>query len=169
MRLRPYCQADFDQVIKLWWISWHSSSGYKHHRPIADWKQRWLQLESNHKIVVVEHQGAVIAFAALNSKDSLLSQLFVSPQWKRKGIGTQLMNWVSTQCPNGFSLKTADNNQESIDFYKKFGLVETGESINDFNGRREVEYTLKSGLMTNSLDAKRQSDAAVELVPYDVR
>lgn len=141
MKLRPYCSADFDQVISLWWASWHSSSGYEHHRPIEDWKQRWLQLEEDHKIVVVEQAGTVIAFAALNVQDCLLSQIFVSLNWKRKGIGTQLMDWVDIQCPDGFGLKTAADNRESRDFYERYGLIETGDSINDFNGRREVEYT----------------------------
>ena len=143
MELRPYCQADFEQTIELWWDSWHSSSSYEHHRPVEDWKQRWLQLEGTHEIVVVDHQGTVIAFAALKVRNGLLSQLFVSPSWKRQGIGTKLMDWVATQCPFGFSLKTAADNLESRAFYQKCGLVEIGDSINDFNGRGEVEYATK--------------------------
>lgn len=144
MKIRPYRPADFEQTIGLWWESWHSSSGYKHHpKPIEDWKQRWFQLEKTHKIVVVDHQGTVIAFAALNVHDCLLSQLFVASSWKRRGIGTKLMDWVAVQCPSGFSLKTAADNLESRSFYQTCGLVESGDSINDFNGRREVRYTTK--------------------------
>ena len=50
------------------------------------------------------------------------------------------MQWVSSQCPNGVSLRTAADNEESRAFYEKLGLVEVGRSINDFNGREEVEY-----------------------------
>ena len=35
------------------------------------------------------------------------------------------------------------DNRESRDFYKKYGLVKTGNSINDFNGRQVVEYRTK--------------------------
>lgn len=144
MELRPYHQADFEQIIQLWWDSWHSSSSYEHHRPVEDWKQRWFQLERTHGIIVVEYRGTVIAFAALNVQNCLLSQLFVSPSWKRKGVGTKLVDWVVAQCPGGFSLKTAADNLEARAFYQqKCGLVEIGDSINDFNGRREVEYATK--------------------------
>ena len=141
MIIRDYQPGDFEAVIYLWWISWHSSSSYRHHRAIADWKQRWHRLVQTHKIVVVEYQSQPVAFAALSPERCTLSQLFVSPDWKRRGIGRQLMQWVSSQCPNGFSLKTAADNEESRAFYEKLGLVEVGRSINDFNGREEVEYT----------------------------
>lgn len=140
MELRPYEASDFEPVIQLWWDSWHSSSGYQHHRPLADWKQRWRSLEKSHEIVVVSHQQEIVAFAALDRQDCVLSQLFVSPAWKRRGIGKRLIQWVALQCPLGFSLKTAADNRESRAFYSAMGLVEGDRSINDFNGREEIEY-----------------------------
>ena len=143
--IRDYQASDFEAVIHLWWISWHSSSGYQHHRAISDWKQRWHRLAQTHKVVVVEHQSQPVAFAALALESCTLSQLFVSPDWKRRGIGRQLMQWVSLQCPDGFSLRTAADNKESRAFYEKIGLVEVGRSINDFNRRKEVEYAKAGG------------------------
>lgn len=93
----------------------------------------------------MDHHDEVIAFAALNTQVCVLSQLFVSPHWKRKGIGKQLMQWVAVQCPDGFTLKTATDNQESRTFYDTLGMVETGRSINDFNGREEIEYSTEYG------------------------
>lgn len=84
MQLRAYCSTDFEDVIHLWWASWHSSSGYAHHRPMADWKQRWRDLEKTHEIVVIDHLGQLVAFAAVNTQTCVLSQLFVAPQWKRR-------------------------------------------------------------------------------------
>lgn len=146
MELRSYQSHDFDAVIQLWWESWHSSSGYKHHRSIDDWKQRWYNLVKTHTIVVLDHYGEIVAFAALNAQVCMLSQLFVSPRWKRKGIGKQLIQWAASQCPDGFTLKTATDNQESRAFYDALGMVEIGRSINDFNGREEVEYSTAYGL-----------------------
>lgn len=142
LELRAYQATDFKRVIQIWWEAWHSSSGYAHHRPVADWEQRWHGLEKSHKIVVVERQERVVAFAALNVQACILSQIFVSPVWQRQGIGRQLMRWASLQCPNGFKLKTAADNQTSRAFYKTFGMVETGHSINDFNDRKEIEYSM---------------------------
>ena len=141
MQLRAYSSDDFEAVIQLWWDAWHSSSGYRHPKSIDEWKRRWLDLESSHDIVVIEHQNTVIAFAALNAQACVLSQIFVSPNWKRKGIGTQLMHWVNSQCPCGFTLKTAADNPESKAFYETLGMVETSQSVNDFNGREEIEYS----------------------------
>ena len=140
MKLRPYRSTDFEPLIKLWWASWHSSSGYEHHRPIEEWKQRWLDLEKHHKIVVIERQRTLVAFAALDVRACILSQIFVLPDWQRKGLGRQLMKWTAAQCPEGFTLKTAADNRKARAFYQKYGLTEVGYSINDFNGRLEVEY-----------------------------
>ncbi|MGF1514873.1 MAG: GNAT family N-acetyltransferase [Elainellaceae cyanobacterium] len=153
MNLRDYQDSDFEPVIQLWWESWHSSSGYQHHRPIDDWKQRWRDIEAGHEVVVVVHHGEITAFAALNLQTCVLSQLFVSPRWKRKGIGRRLLQWATAKCPTGFSLKTAADNHESRAFYSAMGMVEGDgqrpalkgdRSINDFNGREEVEYFSKS-------------------------
>lgn len=140
MIVRNYQPSDLEAVVQLWWDSWHSSSGYQHPKAIALWRKRWHQLEKTHQIVVVEHLSQIIAFAALDSQHCILSQLFVSLSWKRQGIGKQLMQWVALQCPNGFKLKTAAENKESRAFYEKMGLVKIGGSINDFNGKAEVEY-----------------------------
>ena len=140
MKLRPYRSTDFESLIELWWASWHSSSGYEHHRPIEDWKQRWLELEEHHEIVVIERKHTVIALAALDVRACILSQLFVSPSWQRRGLGKRLMRWAAAQCPDGFMLKAAADNKEARAFYQKCGLTEVGHSINDFNGRPEIEY-----------------------------
>ena len=141
MKPRAYSSDDFEAVIQLWWDAWHASSGYQHPEPIAEWRRRWLNLESSHDIVVIEHRNTVIAFAALNSQACVLSQIFVAPDWRRKGIGTQLMHWVSSQCPYGFTLKTAADNSKSKAFYETLGMVQISNSINDFNERREIEYS----------------------------
>lgn len=140
MYLRPYQENDFEQLIQLWWDAWHSSSGYRHPKPIDAWRARWLEITKTHTIVVIDDGGKIIAFAALNLNDSLLSQIFVSPLHKRKGMGRMLLGWVSSQCPTGFHLKTALKNTESRAFYKALGMVEGDRSINSFNGREEVEY-----------------------------
>ena len=146
---RAYEPCDFESVISLWWESWHSSSSYVHHRPIEDWKARWGDLAATHKIVVIvlvseaSIEDEVVAFAALNLEACVLSQIFVAPRWKRNGLGRQLMAWVGEQCPDGFSLRTAADNGEAISFYEKAGLVQVGQSINDFNGKPELEYSMQ--------------------------
>lgn len=49
------------------------------------------------------------------------------------------MEWAATQCPDGFTLKTAADHRESRSFYEKQGLIASNRSINDFKGRLEIE------------------------------
>ena len=140
MKLRPYQSKDFDAVIRLWWDSWHSSSDYKHPKSISLWENRWRLLERDHEIVVIEMSEKIVAFAALDLQGCILSQIFVLPEYKRRGIGSYLIKWVSSKCKMSFSLKTASNNVESRAFYESLGMKKIGTSLNDFNGREETEY-----------------------------
>ena len=96
----------------------------------------------NHTVAVAESDGILAGFAALDVQRSVLSQIFVAPHAKRQGIGRELFRWALSFCPNGLTLKTLIENSESRAFYKSVGMVERGRSVNEFNGREEIEYSL---------------------------
>ena len=141
MRLRAYDTADLEPLLALWWESWHSSATFRHPKPMADWRSRWEEIARRDTVVVAEENGSVVGFAAVDVEHAVLSQIFVAPSLKRRGIGRALFNWARYCCPEGLSLKTLAENSESRAFYKSLGMTERGRSINDFNGREEVEYT----------------------------
>jgi GNAT superfamily N-acetyltransferase len=91
---------------------------------------------------VAESDGILVGFAALDVRQSVLSQIFVAPHLKRHGIGRALFGWACSSCPNGLTLKTLIENSESRAFYKSLGMVERDRSVNEFNGREEIEYAL---------------------------
>ena len=142
MRLRPYEVADLEPLIALWWESWHSSASFRHPKPIAEWRSRWEQIAKRDTVVVAEANGSIVGFAALDIEHAVLSQIFVAPSQKRRGIGRALFAWARSHCADGLSLKTLSENLESRAFYKALGMTERSRSINDFNGREEVEYAL---------------------------
>jgi GNAT superfamily N-acetyltransferase len=142
MKLRRYESTDMDPLLVLWWESWHSSASFDHPKPLSDWRRRWESILSNHEVVVIEADGKLVGFAALDVQRAVLSQLFVAPHAKRQGIGRELFNWAASCCPNGFILKTLVENSESRAFYRSLGMVEGGRSVNTFNGREEIEYAL---------------------------
>lgn len=142
MKLRHYQATDIEPLLLLWWDSWHSSASFRHPKPLAEWRNRWENILKNHTVMVVESNGTLVGFAALDIERAVLSQIFVAPNAKRQGIGRKLFNWAQTCCPNGLTLKTPVENTESRGFYKSLGMVERGRSINDFSGREEIEYAL---------------------------
>ena len=142
MKLRAYQRTDLESVLAVWWGSWHSSASFRHPKPLAEWRSRWEEIARTHTVVVAEADGAIVGFAALDTERGVLSQLFVAPSLKRRGIGRALFNWARSLCPNGLSLKTLVENSESRAFYRSLGMAELGRSINSFNGQEEIEYAL---------------------------
>lgn len=142
MNIRPYQAADIEPLLTLWWDSWHSSASFLHHKQHSEWRSRWQDILKNHIVVVIESNGDLLGFAALNN-NSELSQIFVAPNAKRQGIGRTLFNWAVSVCPDGFTLKTLVENSEARAFYISRGMVENGYSVNDFNGHKEIKYSSK--------------------------
>lgn len=142
MKLRAYDATDLEPVLRLWWDSWHSSASFRHPKPIAEWRFRWEEIAKRHSVVVAEESGSIVGFAAVEREHAVLSQIFVAPGHKRRGIGRALFDWARSLCLDGLTLKTLSENSESREFYKALGMTEQGRSINDFNGREEVEYVL---------------------------
>jgi GNAT superfamily N-acetyltransferase len=142
MKLRAYQVTDLEPLLTVWWESWHSSASFRHPKPLAEWRLRWEKIARTHTVVVAEREGSLAGFAALDTERAVLSQIFVTPGLKRKGIGRALFNWARSRCPNGLTLKTLAENSESRAFYRSLGMTEQGRSINDFNGHEEVEYLL---------------------------
>ncbi|MEM6484524.1 MAG: GNAT family N-acetyltransferase [Pseudomonadota bacterium] len=142
--MRPYQDADREPVLQIWWESWHSSSGFEHPKPLRDWRDRWMLLVDQHRVVVAidSKSESIVGFAALNVSESVLSQIFVSVDRKRKGIGSILFAWAKEVSRGPLIVRTLATNIESRRFYERLGMVEFGNSVNEFNGERVVGYIL---------------------------
>ena len=78
------------------------------------------QLLPDNETWVVEEDGRVVAFAALQG--DVLGHLFVHPDAQRSGIGTSLLEHTQGLRPDGFSLWTHQAS-EARAFYEARGLV----------------------------------------------
>ena len=142
MNLRPYRATDIEPLLVLWWESWHSSASFQHPKPPSEWRARWENILKNHTVAVAEANGTLLGFAALDIERAILSQIFVASNAKRQGVGRVLFAWATSCCPTGVTLKTLKENTEARAFYKSLGMIEKGQSVNDFSGREEIEYAL---------------------------
>ena len=65
----------------------------------------------------VEH---VVGFLALESET--LENLYVDPDWQRRGVGKALLDHAKTRRPKGFTLFTFQTNGGARRFYEREGL-----------------------------------------------
>lgn len=70
--------------MKLWWDSWHSSSGFAHPRPIPEWEERFESLYPEKKTFVANLSNSLVGFIMMNHDEREISQLFVSPHFQRR-------------------------------------------------------------------------------------
>ena len=140
--LRPYRDSDESAALAIWWDSWHSiRPGLRHPQPLADWRTRWVgEIVPAQAIVVADDEGLVVGFAAADLQAHELTQIFVTPDRKRQGIGRLLLAWAQEQMPAGFSLHTLVENTPSRAFYRRQGLQEGDTRTNPVNGMPIVEY-----------------------------
>jgi GNAT superfamily N-acetyltransferase len=145
VQLSPYQDRDRKGVLALWWDSWHSIAPHLHHpATAAQWAKRWDHEFTNfHHIVVARAADDLVGFAAADPNQNILSQIFVDPRWKRRGVGSQLLLWACDIMPAGFRLQTLAENSASRHFYQVHGLTLDGHDVSAANGYPTVWYNWK--------------------------
>jgi GNAT superfamily N-acetyltransferase len=142
MRIRSYEAADLEVVVDLWYDAWHSiDPELRHPRSKPEWRSRWLdEIVPQHEIAVAELPPHIAGFAALRCASSELSQLFIAPSLQRTGVGSALLSWAKSRCPDGLYLYTLERNQGSRRFYERHGFRQSGAGVNAVNGHPTVRY-----------------------------
>ena len=140
--VRPYCEADMDAVMDIWYQGWHSiAPQLVHPHSEARWRERWVSdIVPNHEIAVAESDHEILGFVTLNSATSELSQLFTRLPEQGRGVGSALINQVKNSCHERIFLFTLEINARSRKFYEKHGFRETGRSTNPLSGLPSVRY-----------------------------
>lgn len=140
--LRPYRVEDEERAVAIWWDSWHSiRPGLRHPHPIGEWRRRWAsEIVPAQTIVVAEDGGRLVGFAAADLAGRELSQIFVAPDVKRRGVGGVLFAWAQRLMADGFILHTLVDNAASRAFYERHGMVAGECHINPANGLETIDY-----------------------------
>ena len=89
--------------------------------------------------------GYVIATG--RARKGLIVSLAVLPEFRRRGIGSKLMNSMLGQLGNRDVFLQVDvNNQDAIAFYRKFGFKESGKVLPSYyrNGNDGIEMVKRS-------------------------
>ena len=124
--IRPYAEADFDFLTKVWFASWESIGlGLPTPSMKAELRKQFPHEIAGGWCVHVATAGAEIVGFLTLQKDRL-QQLFVAPSLQGRGIGKQLLDFVKAQRPNGFYLTTPTAGR-AVRFYEREGM-ERGET-----------------------------------------
>ena len=132
VKIRAYRPEDFDVLTILWRVSRELSlpdfqlrKGHFFYEDIA-WFRGHVLLD-NQVWVAADETDRPVAFMAI--KDDFIDDLYIHPDYWRKGIGRQLLAHARTLSPLHLWLYTLQVNLNARAFYEKNGFVITNLGI----------------------------------------
>lgn len=99
------------------------------------------------EMYVAEIEDTVVGFAGFSG--SLISFLFVDPNFYRRGIGKKLIERIINEIGEKAWLRVAQNNSNAKELYKRFGF----ETVEEFTGKYN-EINVKVYIMAKQPELK---------------
>ncbi|HJS20264.1 MAG TPA: GNAT family N-acetyltransferase [Anaerolineales bacterium] len=123
--IREYREDDFDAVTILWRVARERSLPdfqiEKGHFFYEDQDYFRNQILKKNRVWVVEVDHRPVAFMAM--EHDFIDQLYVHPQYQRRGIGEALLAFARSQSPQHLWLYTLQVNENARAFYEKNGFT----------------------------------------------
>jgi ribosomal protein S18 acetylase RimI-like enzyme len=123
--IREYRAEDFDAVTILWRISREKSlpdfQRAKGHFFYEDQDYFRYNILLEDDVWVVEVNQRLVAFMAM--QNDFIDQLYIHPDYQRRGIGKALLDFARGQSPNHVWLYTLQVNVNACAFYEKNGFI----------------------------------------------
>ncbi|MGY5046149.1 N-acetyltransferase family protein [Streptomyces sp. 900105755] len=86
---------------------------------------------------VAEAGGRVVGMMVL--AEDLLSQLYLAPEWRGRGIGDRFVALAKERSPSGLTLWTFQVNKPAHRFYERHGFVAVEHTDGSTNEEREPD------------------------------
>lgn len=123
--IRPYRNEDFDAVVILWRVAREKSlpdfQREKGHFFYEDQDYFQHRILTTNRVWVVEMDNRPVAFMAINN--DFIDQLYIHPDYQRRGIGRALLDFAREQSPDHLWLYTLQVNIQARSFYEKNGFI----------------------------------------------
>ena len=123
--IREYEPQDFDAVTILWRISREKSvpefQMMKGHFFYEDQNYFQDHILKENQLWVVQVNNQPVAFMAMNG--DFIDQLYIHPDYWRRGIGQRLIEFARERSPEHLWLYTLQVNVNARAFYEKNGFV----------------------------------------------
>jgi GNAT superfamily N-acetyltransferase len=81
--------------------------------------------------------GGIVGMMVING--DLLSQLYLDPDWRGRGIGDRFVALAKERCPQGLNLWTFQVNKPAHRFYERHGFVAVEWTDGSANEEREPD------------------------------
>lgn len=145
VRIRLYDPKDLEDIVQLWYQTWHEAfPNIQHPQPYCAWKSRFRDdLAVKGEVWVCEVEHHIVGFVVVIKEEQYLAQIFVDSQSQNRGIGSILLNKAKEICPQGLTLQTLQQNIQACVFYERHGFKAGKLSVNKINGQPNIEYHWK--------------------------
>jgi ribosomal protein S18 acetylase RimI-like enzyme len=133
--VRPARPDEYDEVAQVWMESW-VSTGLEEASNflLANLRARLRrEIENGWNLYVADDDGRIAAMLALRSPDHL-DQLFVAPDYQRKGLGRQLLAFARKHLPDEIRLRCVRENDKAWRWYEREGFVFEREAVEPMTG-----------------------------------
>jgi GNAT superfamily N-acetyltransferase len=128
MDVIPYSSGYREPLCRLWFDSF-LSSGLAHEpgASVEGLMARWdEEIATRWRCHVAVQEGRLLGFAAYSLENRHLHQLFVDRTAQGAGVGQRLLDFVKTAMPDGFKLRTHQDNAGARRFYEREGMRLSG-------------------------------------------
>jgi GNAT superfamily N-acetyltransferase len=141
--IRPYVHEDMIPAVGLWYRAWHEShAGERHVFPIEAWRERWVQwvVPSNAIHVAVADAG-VVGYVAVVPAAPWNGHVVVTPEYRRRGIGTRLLDAAKGASPQGLVFDVFEADATARTFYARCGFAAGEAVVHPRTGAPMIRYT----------------------------
>ena len=140
MNIRRVKKEDLNSFVEVYQKAYRGLEEYAYtrRRDIKDYF-RWLYARDKDGFMVAEVNGEAVGFVACDTnwisffdmnRMGEIHEIFVLPEYRRRGIGTALMIkaiiYIKSRGLNKAGLWVGETNYNAIKFYRKFGFREVG-------------------------------------------
>lgn len=137
--IRPAESTDAAAIAEVWLRSSKAALPAVHRAHPGDDVRGWIRdvLVPAGTVSVVEVNTTVVGLLALAS--GWIEQLYVDPDWQRRGIGARLVGLAKRQEPSGLQLWTFQINRRAQQFYERHGFAAVEWTDGSTNEEREPD------------------------------
>lgn len=140
--LHPYHPNDLEEVVQLWWRTWHQTfPDLQHPQPYTAWKVRFCNDIAVRGITwVAKLENQIVGFVVVVKEKGRLDQLFVDTAYQHQGIGSALLSKAKEICSQELTTDTLQRNIQARKFYERHGFRAGKLAVNKNNGQPNIEY-----------------------------
>ena len=135
MNIRAYTKSDFKIISKIYELSKLDELINEKNDfeliPLEIDKKRYTDFIESW-VYVVEIGSHVVGF--FGYREEHLSWLFVHPEFRGKGVGKIMIDFIKTKLKDSISLSVVASNASAISLYKKQGFKKNREITGEYNG-----------------------------------